>query len=179
VYVRWYAPPATIRLVQQLSLVAPQFVIPLPPGAQLGGCEPESPPPLVDPEPLLEPEPPLDPEPLLEPESAPLLDPASIPEPESTPPLDPDPEPLSEPEPLPDAPLDDDADVASCVPPSPLPLLPPFELPQFTEMAAAATTQRRLPPRMVSPPRACTTPLRRAFGSVFHLLGPRAPLRRY
>jgi len=38
VYVREYVPPVISGLVQQLSLAAPQSVIPLPPGAQLGGC---------------------------------------------------------------------------------------------------------------------------------------------
>jgi hypothetical protein len=37
VYVREYVPPVTSGLVQQLSLEAPQFVIPAPPGAQLKG----------------------------------------------------------------------------------------------------------------------------------------------
>ena len=38
-------PPATSRLVQQLSLPLPQLVIPAPPGAQLGGpTSPPSPP---------------------------------------------------------------------------------------------------------------------------------------
>jgi hypothetical protein len=36
VYVRSYVPPVTDRFVQQLSLVAPQFVRPGPPAAQLG-----------------------------------------------------------------------------------------------------------------------------------------------
>jgi hypothetical protein len=35
-YVRQYVPPGTSRLAQQLSLFAPQLVIPSPPGAQLG-----------------------------------------------------------------------------------------------------------------------------------------------
>lgn len=35
VYVLWYVPPGTSRLTQQLSLDAPQFVSPAPPGAQL------------------------------------------------------------------------------------------------------------------------------------------------
>ena len=56
--------------MQQLSLPLPQFVIPGPPGAQLGGNTPESPP-LLDPE--LPPE--LLPELLPEPDPLPLLEP--------------------------------------------------------------------------------------------------------
>src|ERR1019366_10567898 len=54
---RKYAPPVTTRLVQQLSLPAPQLVSPTPPPAQLGGDEPE---PLSQPEPEA-PDPPLEP----------------------------------------------------------------------------------------------------------------------
>jgi hypothetical protein len=74
VYVREYVPPATSRLVQQLSLFAPQSVIPAPTDAQLGGTtSPLSP--LSTPEsaPLAEPEP--ESAPLLGSEFVPLLNP--------------------------------------------------------------------------------------------------------
>jgi len=79
----------TARLVQQLSLVAPQLVIPAPPGAQLGTttlASPASPP--LDELPLDEPEddPLDDPEPSPVVASAPLLDPEPLPPSGLTPP---------------------------------------------------------------------------------------------
>jgi hypothetical protein len=63
--------------VQQFSLAAPQLVIPGPPGAQLGGDIPESPP-LLDTELLPEPAPLPPLEPLPEDEDAASFVPASL-----------------------------------------------------------------------------------------------------
>jgi hypothetical protein len=69
----------TARLVQQLSLLVPQLLIPGPPGAQLRGTTvPLSPPPLDEPD--------------EEPEPLPLLEPELLPDPE----LLPEPDPLPE-----------------------------------------------------------------------------------
>jgi len=96
VYVLSNVPPHTARLVQQLSLAAPQLLIPWPPGAQLGGVEPlpdprpgHGPDPDPDPDPELDPDPDPDPDPELDPDPEPVLDP------------DPDPDPVLDPAPLP------------------------------------------------------------------------------
>jgi outer membrane biosynthesis protein TonB len=106
--------------MQQLSLLAPQFVRPLPPGEQLGGGEPESPP-LLEPELLPERAPPPDEE---EPELPPEL-----------PPLEPPPEPPPEPAPLPETDPLEEEDGASMAPPSAFPAL----LEPLPQLAATLT----------------------------------------
>jgi len=121
-------PPGTSRLVQQLSLLAPQLVRPLPLAWQLSG-DPEEPPELAPLDPPLDV--PDDP-PLLDPEDDPLLDdpedelPLDVldDDPLDDPPLDPDDEPelfpLPEPEPPPVASgLGTSADAST----APLPLI--------------------------------------------------------